>query len=299
DVQCIQTDEQQAGILATLNDGEEVQLKVKFKRGGRKVLEKNGVPYKKLTEHIGQYLSVVIAPGDIELVYGSNEKRRSFINQILSQVDKDHLHDLVKYNKLMDHRNKHLKQDYVDAALIQTLDMQIAPLAQQIFEKRRNFLQEFTPTFEQKYHALSGEKENVKLQYTSQLATATYDELVEQNRAKDLAVQRSFSGIHKDELDIEIGDLSLKKYGSQGQIKCGLIALKLAEYDYLREQKGVLPLLLLDDIFEKIDEERAQVLTQLIKKNNFGQIFITDTNANRLSAFCKEIGKPHTTVILQ
>jgi len=177
--------------------------------------------------------------------------------------------------------------------------MQIAPLAQQIFEKRRNFLQEFTPTFEQKYHALSGEKENVKLQYTSQLATATYDELVEQNRAKDLAVQRSFSGIHKDELDIEIGDLSLKKYGSQGQIKCGLIALKLAEYDYLREQKGVLPLLLLDDIFEKIDEERAQVLTQLIKKNNFGQIFITDTNANRLSAFCKEIGKPHTTVILQ
>ena len=299
DVQCIQTDEQQAGILATLNDGEEVQLKVKFKRGGRKVLEKNGVPYKKLTEHIGQYLSVVIAPGDIELVYGSNEKRRSFINQILSQVDKDHLHDLVKYNKLMDHRNKHLKQDYVDAALIQTLDMQIAPLAQQIFEKRRNFLQEFTPTFEQKYHALSGEKENVKLQYTSQLATATYDELVEQNRAKDLAVQRSFSGIHKDELDIEIGDLSLKKYGSQGQIKCGLIALKLAEYDYLREQKGVLPLLLLDDIFEKIDEERAQVLTQLIKKNNFGQIFITDTNADRLSAFCKEIGKPHTTVILQ
>lgn len=299
DVQCIQQDEPQAGIIASLNDGEEVQLKVKFKRGGRKVMEKNGVPYKKITEHIGQYLAVVIAPGDIELVYGSNEKRRSFVNQILSQVDRDHLYELVKYNKLIEHRNKHLKQDHVDLALLQTLDMQIAPLAQSIYEKRKSFLAEFSPTFEQKYHLLSGEKEKVKLHYTSQLEENSYDELVAINRNKDLAVHRSFSGIHKDELEIEIGDFSLRKYGSQGQIKSGLIALKLAEYEYLHSKKEVLPLLLLDDIFEKIDEERAQVLTQLIKNDNFGQIFITDTNEDRLTAFCKEIGKPHTTVILK
>lgn len=298
DVQCIQTDEPQAGIIATLNDGENVQLKVKFKRGGRKVMEKNGVPYKKITEHIGEYLAVVIAPGDIELVYGTNEKRRSFINQILSQVDRPHLLDLVKYNKLIEHRNKHLKQDFVDLALLQTLDMQIAPLAASIYQKRKDFLAEFTPTFEAKYHLLSGEKEKVKLLYTSQLEHNTYNELVAMNRNKDLAVHRSFSGIHKDELEIEIGDFSLKKYGSQGQIKSGLIAMKLAEYDYLSKKKETLPLLLLDDIFEKIDEERAQVLTQLIKNDNFGQIFITDTNEERLTAFCKEIGKPHTTVVL-
>ena len=299
DVQCIQTDEPQAGIISTINDGEEVQLKVKFKRGGRKVMEKNNVPYKKITEHIGQYLAVVIAPGDIELVYGTNEKRRSFINQILSQVDRGHLLDLVKYNKLIEHRNKHLKQDYVDMALLQTLDMQIAPLAQDIYAKRKAFLEEFSPTFEAKYHLLSGEKEKVKLLYSSQLEHNTYDELVTLNRNKDLAVHRSFSGIHKDEVEMEIGDFSLKKYGSQGQIKSALIALKLAEYEYLRSKKDILPLLLLDDIFEKIDEERAQVLTQLIKNDNFGQIFITDTNEERLSAFCKEIGKPHTTVVLK
>lgn len=299
DVQCIQTEEPQASIIATLNDGEEVQLKVKFKRGGRKVMEKNGVPYKKITEHIGQYLAVVIAPGDIELVYGTNEKRRSFLNQILSQVDSQHLQDLVKYNKLIEHRNKHLKQHYVDMALLQTLDMQIAPLAASIYEKRKVFLDEFSPTFEEKYHLLAGEKEKVKLYYTSQLENNTYDELVALNRNKDLAVHRSFSGIHKDELEIEIGGFSLKKYGSQGQIKSALIALKLAEYEYLRSKKKVLPLLLLDDIFEKIDEERAQVLTQLIKNDNFGQIFITDTNEERLTAFCEEIGKPHTTVVLK
>ena len=299
DVQCIHKDEPLAGIIALVNDREEVQLRVKFKRGGRKVIEKNGVPYKKITDHIGQYLAVVIAPGDIELVYGTNEKRRSFINQILSQVDSGHLLDLVKYNKLIEHRNKHLKQDYVDMALLQTLDMQIAPLAQDIYAKRKTFLDEFSPTFEAKYHFLSGEKEKVKLLYNSQLEYNTYDVLVELHRNKDLAVRRSFSGIHKDEIEIEIGGFSLKKYGSQGQIKSALITLKLAEYEYLRSKKNILPLLLLDDIFEKIDEERAQVLTQLIKNDNFGQIFITDTSEERLFAFCKEIGKPHTTVVLK
>lgn len=298
DVQCIKTNEPQAGIIAELEGDTTNHLKVKFKRGSRKIIEKNGVPYKKITDHIGEYLAVVIAPGDIELIFGAHEKRRAFINQILSQIDRQHLLDLIKYNKLMEHRNKHLKQDHIDIALLQTLDMQLAPLAQNIYLKRKNFLQEFSPVFEAKYHLLSGAKEHIKMVYTSQLCSNTYDELVLQNRAKDIAVGRSFSGIHKDELEIEIGDFSLRKYGSQGQIKSGLIALKLAEYAHLSKAKNTLPLLLLDDIFEKIDEERAQVLTQLIKNTNFGQIFITDTNKERLTAFCEEIGKTYTTVVL-
>ncbi|NNJ54853.1 MAG: hypothetical protein HKP14_01905 [Bacteroidia bacterium] len=153
--------------------------------------------------------------------------------------------------------------------------------------------------FQEKYTQLSGEKESIKLTYISQLEQHTYRELTAINREKDIAVQRSFSGVHKDELDIEIENLSLKKYGSQGQIKSGLIALKLAEYEYIAKSKNVLPFLLLDDIFEKIDEERAQVLTQIIKKGNFGQIFITDTNISRLEGFCKEIGKSHQSITLK
>ncbi|MGB0851121.1 MAG: DNA replication/repair protein RecF [Bacteroidia bacterium] len=299
DVQCIQSDKDQAGIIATIFSNEDTELKIKFKRGGRKQIEKNGVKYKRVLEHIGQFIAVVIAPGDIELVYGSNEKRRSFVNQILSQTDTIHLQDLVMYNKLIDHRNKHLKQDEIDLALLNVLDDQIGPLAQKIYIKRKEFLKDFCSVFAEEYHRLSGEKEDVQLTYVSQLENDSYANLVNQNRAKDLAVQRSFTGIHKDELEITIGDFNLRKYGSQGQIKSALIAMKLAEFQYLVKETKKTPLLLLDDIFEKIDEERAQVLTQIIKNGKFGQIFITDTSEDRLNGFCKDIGKPFKTIILK
>jgi DNA replication and repair protein RecF len=138
----------------------------------------------------------------------------------------------------------------------------------------------------------------IKLTYHSQLAEKNYNELVDTNRPKDIAIRRSSIGIHKDEIEIEIDDFSLKKYGSQGQIKSGLIALKLAEFQYLKDKKEWTPILLLDDIFEKIDEERAKVLTQIIKNGNFGQIFITDTDSKRLKSFCEEIGKPFKTITL-
>lgn len=298
DVQCIQDGEIQSGVLATINVGESIDIKVKLKRGGRKVIERNGVAYKKVTEHIGEFMAVTIAPGDIELIYGSNTIRRSFINQVLSQVDAHHLDELIKYNKLLEHRNKHLKEEVVDRALLHTLDYQIAPLAASIFAKRSAFLQEFSVEYAKQYHLLSGKKEEVNLQYISQLQHHTYDELVTMNLRKDIAVQRSFSGIHKDELELNIGAFQLKKYGSQGQIKTSLIALKLAEYAFLQKSTGKTPFLLLDDIFEKIDEERAMVLTQIVKNDNFGQIFITDTNEGRLNTFCKEIGKSYKTITL-
>ncbi len=298
DLQCIQNDALQSGIIAKLQTEKLTDLKIKLKRGGRKVIERDGVPYKKMVEHIGQFLAVVIAPGDIELVYGANEKRRSFINQILCQVDGGHLIDLMTYNKLLDHRNKHLKQDVIDDALIQTLDTQIAPLAQAIYTKRETFLGEFSAVFADEYHRISGEREHVVLHYMSQLQSNSYLDVAAHCRSKDLVLQRSNGGIHKDELELELGGLSLRKYGSQGQIKSSLIALKLAEYKYLQKQTSKNPFLLLDDIFEKIDEERAQVLTQIIKNDNFGQIFITDTNELRLTAFCEAIGKPYTTLLL-
>ena len=298
DVQCIQEGKIQSGVLATIATSEKIELKVKLKRGGRKVIERNGVPYKKVTDHIGEFMAVTIAPGDIELIYGSNTVRRSFINQILCQVDANHLAELIKYNKLIEHRNKHLKEDTVDLALIHTLDFQIAPLAASIYARRSEFLKEFSAVYAEKYHLLSGEKEIASLQYISQLEHNSYAELVAMNQRKDIVVQRSFSGIHKDELELNIGDFPLKKYGSQGQIKTSLIALKIAEFTYLQKATGKTPFLLLDDIFEKIDEERASVLTQIVKNDNFGQIFITDTNEDRLNTFCEEIGKPYKTITL-
>jgi DNA replication and repair protein RecF len=206
--------------------------------------------------------------------------------------------DLMTYNKLLDHRNKHLKQDMIDDALIQTLDTQIAPLAQAIYAKRETFLSEFSAVFANEYHRISGERERIILHYTSQLQSNSYLDVAAHCRSKDMILQRSNGGIHKDELELELGGLNLRKYGSQGQIKSSLIALKLAEYKYLQKHTSKNPFLLLDDIFEKIDEERAQVLTQIIKNDNFGQIFITDTNEHRLTAFCEAIGKPYTTLLL-
>jgi DNA replication and repair protein RecF len=293
DVQCIQNNEVIAGIRARVEDEDTNNLKVVLKRGSKKVIEKNDSPYKRVMDHLGQYFAVVIAPGDIELIYGTNSVRRNFVNQILSQTDSEYLSSLVKYNKLLEHRNKHLKQEIVDDVLLQTIDDQVGPLAKEIFEKRAVFLKEFSAQFKEEYNTIANSKEHVELNYKSQLQELSYAELVMQNRTKDLAVQRSFSGVHKDEIEIELEGVSLKKYGSQGQIKSALIALKLAEYSYVAKLKNKLPFLLLDDIFEKIDDERALVLTSIIKNGNFGQIFITDTNAERLESFCEHIGKPY------
>lgn len=293
DVQSIKDDEPVAGIIASVDNKELNEVKVKFKRGSRKTIEQNGVPYAKITNYLGTYYSVVIAPGDIALVYGTNEVRRTFVNQILSQTNRLYLEDLLKYNKLLEHRNKLLKQEYIDEGVLDAIDVQMAPLAERIFSERKVFLEKFIPIFQQKYLELAEEKEHVNLEYVSQLENAKYLDLVKQSKRKDMAVQRSFVGIHKDELDLQLNDFILKKFGSQGQIKSTLIALKLAEYEYVGSVLGFLPFLLLDDIFEKIDDNRAKVLTQLIKKGNFGQVFVTDTNAERVEQFCNSIGKKY------
>ncbi len=293
DIQCIHNEEPAAGIVASIENGDLDEVKIRFKRGSRKTIEKNGVAQKKVMDYLGSYYAVVIAPGDIALVYGANETRRTFVNQILSQSNKPYLEALVKYNKLIEHRNKHLKEDNIDEDLIAALDKQIAPFAQFIYDSRKLFLEQFIPVFQTKYKALADNKEQISLIYESQLHHTSYLELVKLNKRKDAVVQRSFSGIHKDELEISLNEMNLKKFGSQGQIKSALIALKLAEYEYISQKLGFMPFLLLDDIFEKIDDKRALVLTQLIKKGNFGQVFITDTNAERIEAFCIAIDKKY------
>jgi DNA replication and repair protein RecF len=299
DIQCIQNGEEAAGILATLENSDSFNIKIKFKKGGKKRIQKNGVLQTKIADYLGTFYAVVIAPGDIALIYGANEVRRSFVNQILSQTDKLYLENLLKYNKLIEHRNRHLKQDNIDNDLLNVIDAQISPFATEIYKSRASFLAEFVPVFQEKYAQLAENRETVSFVYTSQLSADSYINLAQKSRKKDVIVQRSFVGIHKDELEINLNDFSLKKYGSQGQIKSALIALKLAEYAYVHNRLGFLPLLLLDDIFEKIDDKRASMLTQLIKKGNFGQVFLTDTNTERIEAFCQAIEKKHQIIALE
>jgi DNA replication and repair protein RecF len=295
DVQCIEHSEADAGIRAMIGDDE---IKIRFKRGGRKSISKNDVATKRV-DFIGNNFAVIIAPGDIELVYGSNSVKRQFVDQLLSQTDRDYLGNLVVYTRLLEQRNRHLKGEVIDEALLTTFDEQMMHPAEIIYTKRQHFFTHFSKVYQQQYKLLSKEKETVGITYSSQLSEGNYLDAVKGYRAKDMVLQRSSYGIHKDEIELTLDDKILKKFGSQGQIKSSLIAIKLAEYAHISVMQERKPFLLLDDIFEKIDNERAKELTQIIKKGNFGQIFITDTSEERIKAFCEQISKSYQLIELK
>ncbi len=289
DIQCINNDEEMSSVYGVFSVPQDHEVRIKLQRSKRKIIERNDKKIGKIVDYLGNYFAVVIAPGDISLIYGGNADRRRFIDQIISQVDREYLQSLLRYNKLIDQRNRVLKNEMVDKLVLESLDQQITPLIATLYNRRSQFLKEFIPLFSKFYHLISKESEQVDIQYISQFENQKYSELIEQNFPKDKVLKRSTVGIHKDEIEISLNELQLRKYGSQGQIKSCLIAMKLAEYQYYQEKKDVLPLLLLDDIFEKIDDERAQALTDIIKNGTFGQLFISDTQEARLQRFCDAI----------
>lgn len=298
DLQCINSESDDAGIVGLIEQDGEVDVKIKLGRGKRKSIEQQGKKISKIIDYVGHFFAVVIAPGDIELVYGGNAERRKFIDQIIGQTDPLYLRHLVSYQKRMEQRNSHLKSDYVDVFLLDTLDVKLNEDANLIYEKRKDFMNQFIPMVQHNYHLLSGDKETISLHYLSELEKSAYLDLAKFNRQKDKITKRSNSGTHKDEIELMLNDFVLKKYGSQGQIKSALIALKLAEFEYYRQKMNVIPVLLLDDIFEKIDEERALQLTSIIKNGNFEQLFVSDTQENRLRAFCEAISTEHQLIAL-
>lgn len=259
---------------------------------GKKTLKKNGKVYSRLIDHIGIIQTVFITPYDISLVLEGSEERRRFLDFTISQTDRQYLEQLSLYKKLLDQRNAFLKQAEgrpVDPLLLETFDDRMAIAGQRIFEKRREFIAEFTPYFQEFYGFLSGEAEHPTLLYVSELHEKPLKDLLYLNRDKDRILQRTGSGTHKDDLEFLLGDYPLKKYGSQGQIKSYVIALKLAQYKYFLEKTGKKPILLLDDIFEKIDGSRAGKLMELVARDYFGQIIITDTHADRVKEHLEEL----------
>ena len=268
-----------------------------LKKGQKKVLKRNEKAYEKFSEHIGQFPLVIISPADRDLVTEGSDTRRKFIDGVISQQNKTYLQDLIAYNKVLSQRNALLKyfaaNRTFDALNLSVYDEQLANYASKIYNIRKAFLEEFIPIFNNKYQIISGDKEQVNLNYKSQLHDFKMEDLLKKSLEKDRVIQYTTSGIHKDDLSFEIGDYPIKKFGSQGQQKSYLIALKLAQFQFIKQQSKVTPILLLDDIFDKLDENRVAQIIDLVNNNEFGQIFITDTHTDRTENILKQGDKEY------
>ncbi len=244
------------------------------------------IPYSRLSEHVGKYPALMIAPDDINMITGASEGRRRFIDQLICQIDAAYLQFLITYNKLIAQRNSLLKSfaEYGqwDATLLQAIDAQIPAPANYIYEKRRDILQELLPYASELYSRLATDKEIAKIDYWSKLHEVNVRTMLEQNLKKDRKAQRTTDGIHRDDLEMQLGGMVFKNIASQGQRKSLLFSLKLAAYEILEKSKGLKPILLLDDVFEKLDEERIEQLLTAVCGEDSGQVFITDTHAQRL-----------------
>ena len=266
----------------------------KYSLGQRKEIERDGVAFNRLIDHIGQFPVVMIAPDDVALVQDGSEDRRRFLDSTLSQISPGYLQNLLTYNALLRQRNALLKkfaeEKTFDATLLEGIDRQMPAPAQALFEQRRDFTAGFRPLFQEFYAAISGGREAVDVAYESDMEMTLPEsgsplnlaDLFQKNLEKDRLLQRTSGGPHRDDLVLIMDGQPVKKFASQGQLKSFLLALRLAQYELLRLEKGFAPILLLDDIFDKLDEQRVRQLVGLLIGRDFGQIFVTDTQRSRL-----------------
>lgn len=278
------------------NEREE-HILVSAKKGHKKVIKRNNKPYEKFSEHIGFIPAVIISPGDRDLILEGSETRRKFIDGVISQSDQVYLNTLIQYGKVVAQRNALLKffaaNSKFDRDTLEIYDGQMTSLGNVLYDKREKFLAEFIPIFNKRYAEIANKKEQVSVEYKSQLTEGSLQELLKASLQKDMALQYSSVGLHKDDLSFEIDGHPIKKFGSQGQQKSFLIALKLAQFDFIKKINKTRPLLLLDDIFDKLDEHRVAHLVSLVAENELGQIFISDTHADRTEKVVKKTNQSY------
>ena len=261
-----------------------------MKRGQKKHFKRNKKEYKRLSEHIGLIPLVVVSPSDTLLIEGVSEERRRLMDMVIAQYDRSYIDALSRYNNALQQRNSLLRQAESSASgftpdetLMQLWEEQMAEAGEQLFQKRTAFVEELTPVFQDYYQHISGHQEQVGLHYVSHCQRGPLLDVIQRDRHKDLAVGYSLHGVHRDDLEFSIGGHPMKREGSQGQNKTFVIALKLAQFDFLRRTASqTTPLLLLDDIFDKLDAQRVEQIVRLVSSDSFGQIFITDTNRDHL-----------------
>ena len=284
-----------------LNDKEEKAVCI-LRETGKKEFSVNEALYDKFSHHIGHYPCVIIAPDDAQLIIGGSEERRRFLDSLLSQLNAEYLKNLITYQKLLQQRNSLLRSfaetGNKNFSLLDVLDDQLTKPGDYVFTKRKEFLISFLPIAKHLYHEIAKQAEDVNLFYESELLESSFSELLKACRQKDCLSQRSTSGIHRDDIDIRLGNQLFRIIASQGQRKSLLFALKLAEMEVLKKEKGFAPLLLLDDVFEKLDEERIANLLKKVCVENDGQVFITDTNEERLKQHLDQLSVKYQMICL-
>ena len=267
------------------------QILCSLKKGQKKILKRNGKVYEKFSDHIGFIPLVIISPSDSDLIVEGSETRRRFIDNVISQLDSSYLQELIQYQKIISQRNALLKYFALNHVFendtLSIYNEQLDQLGQSIFEKRKEFLNDFIPIFNKHHQQITSSNETVQLVYESHLFEKTTLNLLEANVAKDRALQYTSVGVHKDDLAFLIDNHPIKKFGSQGQQKSFLIALKLAQFEFVKKQSGEKPILLFDDIFDKLDETRVSKIVEMVNNDEFGQLFISDTHAERTENIVK------------
>ena len=266
-----------------MENGLSSRFSMKISSKGDKKLRRDDKSYNKVSDHVGALPIVMVSPADISLVSESGEERRRFVNAVLSQMDREYMSAMQQYNRLLLQRNRMLKEMYPDRSLLEVIDMRMSALADPIYEARRKFVEDIRPVVSQYYKDVSGGSELVGIEYDSELSKASLDMLLEASYEKDRIMKYTTSGIQRDDFIFTMNGHPIRRYGSQGQQKSFLVSLKFAQYEIMKRNYGFAPILLLDDVFDKLDMGRISNLLQMVASNDFGQIFITDSNKVRMS----------------
>jgi DNA replication and repair protein RecF len=283
--------------------GEESEVYCGLKRNQKKIFRKNKKDYDRLSEHIGQFPLVMISPNDSELINGISDVRRRFLDGIISQYDKIYLDRLISYNQVLKQRNALLKHFHenrsFDSETLEILDQQLVIYGKTILEIRVEFLKTFIPLFNTYYNHISGSKELVTLNYENSLGDKDFKTALLTSLTRDRTLHYTTVGPHKDDLEFTLSGFSLKKFASQGQQKSYLLALRLAQFEFIKEQKNTKPLLLLDDVYDKLDEERFTKLLEMVSGDKFGQVFITDTHPDRMNELLNQKQVDHKIFLVE
>lgn len=267
-----------------MENGLESRFAVRVTSGGEKRLLRDDKPYGRISEHIGVLPIVMVSPADTSLVSESGEERRRFVNSVLSQMDREYLSAVQQYNRLLLQRNRILKGVAPDRELLSVFDLRMAPYADYIFTARKRFAADISPIVSHYYKEVSGGREEVSITYNSDLDNGGLDEVLARSREKDMALRYTSAGVHRDDLVFTMDGYPIRRCGSQGQQKSFLVSLKFAQYDIMKKSYGFAPTLLLDDVFDKLDMKRIANLLSMVAGNEFGQIFITDSNKVRMAS---------------
>lgn len=265
-----------------MENGLASRFSIKMSKGEKK-LRRDEKPYPKVSDHLGVLPIVMVSPADISMVSESGEERRRFANSVLSQMDKEYLSALQQYNRLLMQRNRMLKETVADRTLLEVIDMRLSALAAPVYEARKKFVAELNPVVSEFYRMLSGGSEQVSIEYESELSKAPLEEILAASFEKDRIFKYTTSGIQRDDFAFYMDGWPIRRHGSQGQQKSFLVALKFAQYEIMKRNYGFAPVLLLDDVFDKLDMGRISNLLGMVSGQDFGQIFITDSNKVRMS----------------